>query len=328
MNNTIERFIKKHNLGPKLLVKFKGDNREYVIKNISPDRIHVFVTQTNELGVWRKKISDIIAIQRKPVSIHSENIKEIMISDNLENENASLETNNLEEILKGLKVEMEHTNSPVLAMEIVVDHLAENPTYYTALENPSDCENVMGESEKDVYEPEMNGRELLKDKNDYPQEYKDLINVATQFLDTKFGNTKYRDNIKRIAGKEKQTDLNGKTIYLGYEIANLESEAASDISNVEDTNKFTYDFISSYDFSIGEEKHKIEIFRHVNGNISESKFDNGDYYNPGSFSHKAQLDIQWNAINVDGEDITTDLPEKYKEMLTKVFNKEEEDVVN
>lgn len=39
-----------------------------------------------------------------------------------------------EQILKGMKVEMEHTNDPKIALEITMDHLVENPKYYDFLE--------------------------------------------------------------------------------------------------------------------------------------------------------------------------------------------------
>lgn len=45
-----------------------------------------------------------------------------------------------EQIAKGLQVEREHTNNPDVALEIVIDHLTENPEYYTWLE---EMENEM-----------------------------------------------------------------------------------------------------------------------------------------------------------------------------------------
>lgn len=38
---------------------------------------------------------------------------------------------NPQQILKGIEVEMEHTNDPKVALEIAMDHLAEDPEYYT-----------------------------------------------------------------------------------------------------------------------------------------------------------------------------------------------------
>lgn len=38
-----------------------------------------------------------------------------------------------EQLAMGVKVEMEHTNSRVVAREIACDHLTEDPSYYTKL---------------------------------------------------------------------------------------------------------------------------------------------------------------------------------------------------
>lgn len=39
-----------------------------------------------------------------------------------------------DQIAKGISVEMEHTNDPRIALEITLDHLAENDRYYDVLE--------------------------------------------------------------------------------------------------------------------------------------------------------------------------------------------------
>lgn len=39
-----------------------------------------------------------------------------------------------DELALGIKVEMEHTDDPQLAMEIALDHLKEDPHYYTKLQ--------------------------------------------------------------------------------------------------------------------------------------------------------------------------------------------------
>jgi len=39
-----------------------------------------------------------------------------------------------EQVEKGIKVEMEHTDDPELALEITLDHLTEDPEYYDKLE--------------------------------------------------------------------------------------------------------------------------------------------------------------------------------------------------
>lgn len=38
-----------------------------------------------------------------------------------------------EQLLKGVKVELEHTNDPEVALEIAMDHLMEDPKYYDKL---------------------------------------------------------------------------------------------------------------------------------------------------------------------------------------------------
>jgi hypothetical protein len=40
----------------------------------------------------------------------------------------------IKSLLKGILVELEHTNNPIAAMEIAMDHLAEHAEYYDALE--------------------------------------------------------------------------------------------------------------------------------------------------------------------------------------------------
>lgn len=38
-----------------------------------------------------------------------------------------------EELLKGVKDEMEHTNNPHIALEIAIDHLTKEPNYYSKM---------------------------------------------------------------------------------------------------------------------------------------------------------------------------------------------------
>lgn len=42
-------------------------------------------------------------------------------------------TLNFGELLKGVQEEMEHTTNKVIALKIVLDHLAKDPEYYTKL---------------------------------------------------------------------------------------------------------------------------------------------------------------------------------------------------
>lgn len=60
------------------------------------------------------------------------------------------------ELAKGIKVEMEHTKDPALAMEIALDHLAEDPAYYTKLatihteEDPKEAGGTVGSVSFDI----------------------------------------------------------------------------------------------------------------------------------------------------------------------------------
>ena len=58
----------------------------------------------------------------------------------------------IKQIIKGLKVESEHTTDLTIAMEIAFDHVYENPTYYDDL----------GNLEEGVHDPVKPG--ILKDR--------------------------------------------------------------------------------------------------------------------------------------------------------------------
>lgn len=59
-------------------------------------------------------------------------------------------------LLKGILVEVEHTNNPLTAMEIAMDHLAEFPEYYN---NLAIMEKAMGEG-KEIEEEDSDEDEI------------------------------------------------------------------------------------------------------------------------------------------------------------------------
>lgn len=68
---TDEELIKKYGLFSttnKSLLQFKNDPAEYVLKGLTPDRQHVFVSLKNQLQTYRKKISDLEKVNRKLIS--------------------------------------------------------------------------------------------------------------------------------------------------------------------------------------------------------------------------------------------------------------------
>lgn len=80
-------------------------------------------------------------------------------------DNDSLSEFDLKELLKGFKVELEHTKDPIKAIEIASDHLSEHPDYYTALKDMED------ELESDALDKlvslsyQLNNMNLIKESN-------------------------------------------------------------------------------------------------------------------------------------------------------------------
>lgn len=67
-----------------------------------------------------------------------------------------------EQIKLGLKVEMEHTDDPLLAIEIVLDHLSEDNTYYTVKDNPED--SAQANASKEANDKKENKDEMINFK--------------------------------------------------------------------------------------------------------------------------------------------------------------------
>lgn len=63
----VERFIVKNNLSKGAIVMFQGNPKQYVIKNLHNDGLTMFVTGMDGLGIWNKRISNIIKINNKQV---------------------------------------------------------------------------------------------------------------------------------------------------------------------------------------------------------------------------------------------------------------------
>ena len=61
-------------------------------------------------------------------------IREFMHSGMASDKGITVDDVDPEELARGIAVEMEHTDDPVIARKIALDHLAEHPAYYEALE--------------------------------------------------------------------------------------------------------------------------------------------------------------------------------------------------
>jgi len=64
-----------------------------------------------------------------------------------------------EQILMGMRVEMEHSDDPMYALEITIDHLTEDPEYYTSKDTPEDSAQANAAAD-------ANGDENDKDTED------------------------------------------------------------------------------------------------------------------------------------------------------------------
>jgi hypothetical protein len=63
----IERFIIKNRLGSGSVIKLRNDPKTYVIKNLHNDGVTMFVTGMNGLGVWNKRIDQIVRGNNKDI---------------------------------------------------------------------------------------------------------------------------------------------------------------------------------------------------------------------------------------------------------------------
>jgi len=72
-----------------------------------------------------------------------------------------------DQVIKGLEVEKEHTDDPLVAIEVVLDHLSETPDYYTVKDTPQD--SAQAEAAKDA-----EGENIPEENND-DEEMTDIL---------------------------------------------------------------------------------------------------------------------------------------------------------
>jgi hypothetical protein len=147
-----------------------------------------------------------------------------------------------EELKKGIEVEKEHTDDPVKAEEIALDHLAEDPQYYTKLdkvgleeattdlidiilkyvEDPNDAEKYASMSPDewpDWLSSNMNRDPEYKNKQSHSGEPGLTGHMAKLAMDLQKGLREAKDE------KSKWTNANGKSMYDQFkEIDNLNSQ--------------------------------------------------------------------------------------------------------
>jgi len=92
---------------------------------------------------------------------------------------------NQEELQKGVSVELEHTNNPVIAREIATDHLVENPKYYDKLEKI--------EAKPKPINVKIPKHQVMRDKNQLEKDLQSQINKTTDVDEKKRLEKMYRE---------------------------------------------------------------------------------------------------------------------------------------
>ena len=92
---------------------------------------------------------------------------------------------NQEQLQKGINVELEHTNNPLIAREIATDHLAENPLYYKKLEKI--------EPKSKPIKVKIPTKEVRRDKNQIEKDLQKEIQKTTNPTEKKRLEHMYRE---------------------------------------------------------------------------------------------------------------------------------------
>ncbi len=182
-----------------------------------------------------------------------------------------------DQILKGMEVEKEHTGDPLVAVEIVMDHLIEDPEYYTRKDDPevSAQDNAAKDAEK-LNNEKTDAEKLDSEKTDDDKLTDELLgykpkNVGEE-LDFAMPRRKYEEKEKMRLDK-KEADMLWRKLFSDEELTPEESKKLADFVEMrelrgaekvnETSNKYVvvYDgssaFVESGDFTPEDEYTKI-----------------------------------------------------------------------
>ena len=127
-----------------------------------------------------------------------------------------------EELKKGIKVEKEHTDNPKIAMKIALDHLAEDPKYYTKLatlgleeyldqEDVEDLDNL-ADKELNPIDVDLSGNHFfdrLNDPRNRPEiDYLELEDFFTKLGDNREEFIDFLNKYKSVVATDNQTNIN------------------------------------------------------------------------------------------------------------------------
>lgn len=170
-------------------------------------------------------------------------VTEVVVEDELPGgigDDAKVSDFSPEQISTGLKVEMEHTNDPKIALEIVLDHLTEDSEYYTKLAT-IESEPEIASSEIVAPEKEMSiDPELALNERSQLQV---LVQQLENFIITSKAENTLADELKEALSKLKNV------------VEILDKESSFLFQTKEDEDKDDIDYVVTREDEPSEEEH-------------------------------------------------------------------------
>jgi len=200
-----------------------------------------------------------------------------------------------EQIKMGLKVEMEHTDDPMVAIEITMDHLTEFPDYYTRLDKME--KQAKGDTKSESEEPHESGAYLQdgmpgeKDRNGHPIPSVDPNFTMMKPMEGMVDNTPEEEEI---------TDE-----LLGYKPHNVGDYASEEFDHVPsaDAEKQYWDkehYKQDQEKEVGGEEEKEEIIDEEDG-MEEYTGEVGDRYQDGEGNQFTVRDMVKGGVTLQGQ---------------------------
>jgi hypothetical protein len=247
-------------------------------------------------------------------------------------DNIDLSQFSIEQIIKGLQVEKEHTNNVYIALEIVADHLTENPFYYDTynfpeLNSKNFSKNVLdnNKGENKALNTALNNN--IMDINNEPQEDYIFLSETENSIITHLKQV-FKEGLEKEANGEDETlaDKLIEQVFLkqpkGIEILSITKEDYHMPSKVEDAEAdvdiegsitVTDDYMISYRFKYQNEEHEVGI------GIVESRELIYKGKEADGYKHiDVYQDSEWVDIYEDGGRVK--IKNSNKEILDKIFN--------
>jgi hypothetical protein len=128
-------------------------------------------------------------------------------------DNKSLLDFNKDQIIKGMSVEKEHTDDPIIAIEIVLDHLSEKPDYYTVKDNPEDSAqfNASAEAAEDdenlETNPDMGMGSPAEFAKNFQSDDEDMTNLLLGYKPKNVGDEIDENFLEEMAADPKELEI-------------------------------------------------------------------------------------------------------------------------